>query len=465
MVLEIDQLSAAIEMTRSTIRRFLDIATSLAAETNFTRLLERVVRETSSATGAAAGLVYLTAEDGGTLVPAALVQTAGEPLPAAAPGKIVAGPSPIAAALRTGQTTVLNRGPCEGPAPDLEFVRALWPGQAVVVVAIPLRDRARQTVGILALFSPGAVIPSPERLAFAEALSGTAAVAIETQRLLEARKALLDAFIRLVAGAIDAKSPYTGGHCQRVPELTFMLAEAACAAKEGPFKDFALSDEQWEALHIAGWLHDCGKVTTPEYVVDKATKLETIYDRIHEIRMRFEVLKRDAQIECWKGIAAGADGERLRAELERQLAALDEEFAFVAGVQRRRRVHGPEEGRAPEDRSAARTWLRTLDDRLGLSQDEKSRKDRDTGGGPAGSRATARRQTRAHHPAHRSRSDAGGQPLGLPARGAGAQAQPRRAVQPGDRARDADRRKSATSSTTTSCRPSSCSRSCRSRRT
>src|SRR6185295_2294962 len=103
----------------------------------------------------------------------------------------------------------------------------------------------------------------------------------------------------------------------------------ACAAKDGPFKDFELSDEQWEALHIAGWLHDCGKVTTPEYVVDKATKLETIYDRIHEIRMRFEVLKRDAQIDCWKGIAAGGDGEVLRAELERQLASLDEEFAFV----------------------------------------------------------------------------------------------------------------------------------------
>ena len=245
----------------------------------------------------------------------------------------------------------------------------------MVVVAIPLRDRTRQTVGILALFSPGAVIPSPERLAFAEALSGTAAVAIETQRLLEARKALLDAFIRLVAGAIDAKSPYTGGHCQRVPELTFMLAEAACAAKDGPFKDFELSDEQWEALHIAGWLHDCGKVTTPEYVVDKATKLETIYDRIHEIRMRFEVLKRDAQIDCWKGIAAGGDGEALRAELDRQLAALDEEFAFVAGCNEGGEFMDPKKVERLRQ-IGARTWLRTLDDRLGLSHDEKARKDR-----------------------------------------------------------------------------------------
>jgi len=374
MILEVDQLSAAIEMTRSTIRRFLDIATSLAAETDFTRLLDRVVRETSSATGAAAGLVYLTAEDGATLTPAALVQTAGEPLPAAAPGKISAGPSPVAAAMRAGRTTV-STVTQDGPAPDLEFVRALWPDQTVVVVAIPLRDRTGEKVGTLALFSPGAAIPSRERLAFAEALSGTAAVAIETQRLLEARKALLDAFIRLVAGAIDAKSPYTGGHCQRVPELTFMLAEAACAAQEGPFKDFELSDEQWEALHIAGWLHDCGKVTTPEYVVDKATKLETIYDRIHEIRMRFEVLKRDAQIECWKSIAAGANGERVRAELERQLATLDEEFAFVAGCNQGGESMDPKKVERLRQ-IAARTWLRTLDDRLGLSHDEKSRKDR-----------------------------------------------------------------------------------------
>ena len=200
-------------------------------------------------------------------------------------------------------------------------------------------------------------------------------MAIETQRLLEARKALLDAFIRLVAGAIDAKSPYTGGHCERVPELTFMLAEAACAAKEGPFKDFDLSDEQWEALHIAGWLHDCGKVTTPEYVVDKATKLETIYDRIHEVRMRFEVLKRDAQIHYWKGIAEDADSAAARAELERQLAVLDEEFAFVAECNEGGEFMDPK--RVERLRQiATRTWQRTLDDRLGISQDERLRKER-----------------------------------------------------------------------------------------
>src|SRR3546814_15778868 len=88
----------------------------------------------------------------------------------------------------------------------------------------------------------------------------------------------------LMAGAIDAKSPYTGGHCQRVPAITEMLAKAACESDAKSFRDFTLDEPAWYELHLAAWLHDCGKVTTPEYVVDKATKLETIYNRLQELR-------------------------------------------------------------------------------------------------------------------------------------------------------------------------------------
>jgi HD-GYP domain-containing protein (c-di-GMP phosphodiesterase class II) len=378
-VLEIDQLAGAMGMMRGTIRNFLDIAGSLAAETNFERLLDRVVSETSETTHAAGGVVYLHDEERGALVPASLVGADGAPLAAGASEQRVDDDSPVAQAFRAGRTvvtTVAASGSAAGSTQaGLELVRTLWPAAAVTVVAIPLRDRNRETVGALALFVPGGDRPSEARLAFAEALSGTAAVAIETQRLLEARKALLDSFIRLVAGAIDAKSPYTGGHCQRVPELTLMLARAACDAKEGPFRDFELSDEDWEALQIASWLHDCGKVTTPEYVVDKATKLETIYDRIHEVRMRFEVLKRDAEIGFWKQVAAGGDAAALRAELDRELATLDGEFAFVASCNEGGEFMDPakiERLRAV----AARTWLRTLDDRAGISNEERTRKNR-----------------------------------------------------------------------------------------
>jgi response regulator RpfG family c-di-GMP phosphodiesterase len=372
MVLEIDKLSAAVDMMRNTIRNFLEISTSLAAETDSKRLLDRVVSETSATMEIAGGVAYLPGESG-VLEPASVIGADGRHLDARPPAQGPDASSAVAEAFRSGRTVVATLA--AGSTGPLAFVHALWPGDAVVVTAIPLLDRARETVGVLALFQPGTEQPSAAHLAFVEALSGTAAVAIETQRLLEARKALLDAFIKLVAGAIDAKSPYTGGHCERVPELTFMLARAACEAKEGPYRDFDLSGEEWEAVQIASWLHDCGKVTTPEYVVDKATKLETIYDRLHEVRMRFEVLKRDAEVAYWKCIAEGGDLATAAAVLERERAVLDEEFAFVAGCNEGGEFMDP--AKVERLRAiASRTWLRTLDDRIGLSHEEKARKAR-----------------------------------------------------------------------------------------
>lgn len=371
-VLEIDQLARTVDMMRGTIRNFLDIAGSLAAEPDLARLLDRVVNETSRTMGAAGGIAFLP-DDKGALLPAHAGQLGAAAHASVLPVPEVEAGSPIARAFASGSTVVATIAPGSGGA--LAFLSELWPEESVVLTAIPLLDREREKVGVLVLFQRGTEPPSPAQLAFAETLSGTAAVAIETRRLLAARKELLDAFIRLIAGAIDAKSRYTGGHCARVPELTQMLAQAACEAQAGPYRDFALSEQEWEAVQIASWLHDCGKVTTPEYVVDKATKLEALYDRLHEVRMRFEVLKRDAEIACWKRIAAGGEREACRLELKRQLAELDEEFAFVAACN---------EGGEFMDKSclerlqaiAARTWQRTLDDRIGLSQEEKARKAR-----------------------------------------------------------------------------------------
>jgi response regulator RpfG family c-di-GMP phosphodiesterase len=215
-----------------------------------------------------------------------------------------------------------------------------------------------------------------DRLALVEALSGAAAVAIETQRLIQEQKDLLRSLIELTAGAIDSKSAYTGGHCQRVPVLTEMLAKAAMDSKEGAFKDFTLNEAQREELHIAAWLHDCGKVTSPEYVIDKATKLETIYDRLHEVRMRFEVVKREAEVACWKAIADGADRATVLRDLQVLWASLDDDFRFLA----KSNVGGEFMSPADIERVqtiAKRTWTRTLDDCIGISYDEAARKKRE----------------------------------------------------------------------------------------
>ena len=201
------------------------------------------------------------------------------------------------------------------------FLTAVARGVPVVLIGHTwnnaLNNPQSEILGVVCLLNATSEVALPRHLvSFVEALAGTAVIAIENQILLREQKALLDSLIKLIAGAIDAKSPYTGGHCQRVPEIATMLARAACDAKDGAFRDFTMNDEEWETLHIAAWLHDCGKVTTPEYVVDKATKLQTIYDRLHEVRMRFEVLKRDAEVEYWKRIADGGDRTALRAELD-----------------------------------------------------------------------------------------------------------------------------------------------------
>lgn len=253
------------------------------------------------------------------------------------------------------------------------------------VLTVPLIPRGGDVIGALQLINArdpitGTVVPfSRESQNFVEALAAQAAVAVDNQNLVEAQNRLLDSIIELIAGAIDAKSPYTGGHCARVPEIARRLAEAATAATEGPFRTFAFTTEdEWREFRVAAWLHDCGKVTTPDFVVDKATKLETINNRIHEIRTRFEVLWRDAEITYWRNRALGAaDPAALEQTLAATRAALQEEFALVAECN----IGGEtmSEGRVERLKQiGSRTWVRHFDDCLGLSQEELKRRPPET---------------------------------------------------------------------------------------
>jgi len=202
------------------------------------------------------------------------------------------------------------------------------------------------------------------------------AMAKAIQRHAEEQEALMDAFIKLIAEAIDEKSPYTGAHCARVPELALMLAHKAEDSSDAPFDRFRFEGEgQWREFRIGAWLHDCGKITTPEYIVDKGTKLETIYNRIHEIRTRFEVLWRDVEIEYWEKRCAEPESESTwRTERDHKQTVLQEQFAFVASCN----VGGEsmqDEHVARLEQLAKITWQRHFDDRLGLSPVELKRLD------------------------------------------------------------------------------------------
>lgn len=188
----------------------------------------------------------------------------------------------------------------------------------------------------------------------------------------QAQEAFLEAVIKLIAQAIDDKSAYTAGHCNRVPELGIMLAEAAEQSNSALFKDFkfANADEKRE-FRIAAWLHDCGKITTPEYIVDKGSKLETNYNRIHEVRMRFEVLWRDAEIAALtQQLATQADKAKITAELASRQQQLIADFEFIATAN----VGGEFMSADKVARIKAlssQTWLRYFDDSIGLSPVEE----------------------------------------------------------------------------------------------
>ncbi len=206
-------------------------------------------------------------------------------------------------------------------------------------LTIPLVNQEDYVIGVIQLINAvdpnnGEVVPFHRNTQeIVEALASQAAIALDNQILLDGQKILMESFIKMIAAAIDAKSPHTGQHCARVPLLTEMLARAACDAKEGAFADFDLSEREWYELRIAAWMHDCGKITTPVHVIEKATKLETIFDRIEIIRSRFEILMRDAELAYLKALRAGEGDPRVLEErYEREVDILKAELAFLEKI-------------------------------------------------------------------------------------------------------------------------------------
>ncbi len=190
----------------------------------------------------------------------------------------------------------------------------------------------------------------------------------------KAQQKLIDSIIQLIAQAIDDKSPYTAGHCARVPDLGMKLAQYASDDNSPAFKPFKFeTDDQWREFKTAAWLHDCGKITTPEHIVDKGTKLECIYNRIHEIRTRFEVLLRDAKIEYLEKCQATPEQKlTFEAEWQTRCNELMDEFEFVAQCNVGGEYLSPEKQQRL-NKIGQRTWQRTLCNTIGLSPIEQQR--------------------------------------------------------------------------------------------
>lgn len=327
------------------------VGIALSAEENKDRLMELILLEAKALCHADGGTLYIRNEDRLDFaimrtdsLGIALGGTTGRTI--ALPPLVIRDPVTgrqnlnnvaTAAAVLKRSFNVVDAYAAEGF--DFSGTKAFDRGNAYrsrSFLTIPLVNQEDHVIGVLQLLN--AIDPatgeatsfSAEQQNIVEALASQAAVALDNKLLLDGQAALLESFIKMIASAIDAKSPYTGGHCERVPPLTLMLTRSLCVATEGPFREFSLDEHEWYELQIAAWLHDCGKVTTPVHVMDKATKLETIVDRIEIVRARFEALRREAEAAHWRRVALGeVDAAAAQCELEVTLRALDEDLAFL----------------------------------------------------------------------------------------------------------------------------------------
>ena len=302
---------------KTVLHEFLSVGLSLSSEKDIAQLLEKILQTAMRFTNSDAGSIYLVQEN--STLKFEIVHTKSRDLHwGGSSGRpIDASPIPL---FNTDGEPDLSRVACYTyhraetvnipdvyNASEFDFSGTLAMDKrnhyhSQSFLTIPMKNHESEVIGVLQLINAidpftSEIIPfSDTNQSIIEALASQAAVALTNRTLINHLEKLFESFISLINHAIDDKSPYTGGHCNRVPDLTMMLADAVNRCSYGPLSSFHLTEEDRHELKIAGLLHDCGKITTPVHVVDKATKLEKIFDRIELIQTRAEIILRDIQI-------------------------------------------------------------------------------------------------------------------------------------------------------------------------
>lgn len=360
------------------------IGAALSRERDIDRLLENILEAAKAITGADGGTLYSVTEDQAALrfeivrtdsLDIRLGGTTGRPIDFPQLPLRNADGSPndtlvaAYAAIHDRTVNVADAYTEEGfdfSGTRLFDQRTGYRSQSFLTV--PMKNHDRELIGVLQLINArdpetGEVTEfSAADQSLAESLASQAAIALTNRLLITQLERLFESFVNLINLAIDEKSPYTGGHCQRVPALTMMLAEAVNTTQEGPLASFTMTERDRYELKMAGLLHDCGKITTPVHVVDKATKLQTLYDRIGLVDTRFEVLKRDAELAALRRqlalrpvVDAAAEAQELQG-LQHSIHTLEEEREFMRRCNQGAEAMRAEDQQRVRDISAARQW-------------------------------------------------------------------------------------------------------------
>lgn len=372
------------DFSSAALKHLTDIGVELSTEQNTTKLLEHILTSAKQLSNADGGTIYSITE-AQTLKFETLLNdtlnmymggTSGKPIPFPEIPMFVKGEpnynALVAYAAATDQVINISDAYEAGDF-DMSAARKMDEKtgyRTKSVLTIPMKNHEKEMIGVLQLINAQAedsiVDFTPEIEDIIRSLTSMAAVALTNRQLIDDMEELFQALTRLIARAIDEKSPYTGGHCNRVPELTMMIAEAVCDANTGPMAQFDMDAAEKYELSVAGWLHDCGKIATPEYVMDKATKLETIFDRIALVDCRIELaisqLTSSYQDRIIVGLKQGQSVDALEAELTEHIETLEQAREFL----RTSNVGGEFMDKADQERVAelAESYQVTIDGKL-----------------------------------------------------------------------------------------------------
>lgn len=332
------------------LNEFLTVSVALSSEKNTQKLLESILLSAKKLANADGGTIY-SVNDNNELVFDTLFNdslklhlggSSGSAIslnsiPIYIDGKINEN-AIVAKSAATGEIINIEdmQQSVDASADRLNNIDQQFEYQTHSILTIPMKNHEGDLSGVLQLVNArnngsSDIIPFDQETArTVEALASLASVALTNRQLIDNMEELFQAFTRLIAKAIDEKSPYTGGHCRRVPQLTMMIAEAVHRHNEGPMASFTMNDADRHELDLAGWIHDCGKVATPEYVMDKSKKLETVFDRIALIETRFALAKNQIELDYLRKMNAESGAvEKLQLELQDILSQLDADLAFV----------------------------------------------------------------------------------------------------------------------------------------
>lgn len=325
-------------LQQAAFEHLLDISIQLSIEENTDLLMEKILLAAVDVSNADAGSIYLVNAERELEFRTIYNKSMQLHLGGSSESAINFPSIPLVIDNKPNRSAIVAHAANTGEVINIEDVYAMLPFdfsaarkmdsktgyRTKSMLTFPLKDHTGDIIGVIQLIN---AMDETEVVAFSKqveqqilSFAALGAIALTNRSLISNMEQLFESFAKTIANAIDIKSAHTGGHCKRVPELTLMIADAVSDYSEGPLASFKLSAEDRHQLTIAGWLHDCGKIATPDHVMEKSRKLETIFDRIHYVTAKLEIAKRDIDLKFQaEMITALKAGKAIRVDqLERE---------------------------------------------------------------------------------------------------------------------------------------------------